>query len=129
MRLGVLTSGGDCPGLNAVIRAVVRRAERGLDAEVIGFEDAWRGVLENEYQTLTVERCRGLLPLGGTILGTSRIQPYQFDDGVQRVRETMFRLGLDGFIVIGGNGSLSAARDLCNDGVPCIGVPKTIDND
>lgn len=129
MRLGVLTSGGDCPGLNAVIRAVVRRAERAFGAEVIGFADAWRGVLEGDYETLTVERCRGLLPRGGTILGTSRIQPYQFDDGVQRVRKTMFRLGLDGIIVIGGNGSLGAARDLCVDGVPCIGVPKTIDND
>ena len=129
MRLGVLTSGGDCPGLNAVIRAVVRRAERAFGAEVIGFADAWRGVLEGDYETLTVERCRGLLPRGGTILGTSRMQPYQFDDGVQRVRKTMFRLGLDGIIVIGGNGSLGAARDLCVDGVPCIGVPKTIDND
>ncbi|MEZ5380876.1 MAG: ATP-dependent 6-phosphofructokinase [Microthrixaceae bacterium] len=126
--MGLLTSGGDCPGLNAVIRAVVRRVDR-LDGEVIGFADAWRGVLEEDYETLTVERCRGLLPRGGTVLGTSRVQPYQFDDGPKRVKEVMFRLGLDGFVVIGGNGSLAAARDLCADGVPCVGVPKTIDND
>ena len=129
MKLGMLTSGGDCPGLNAVIRAVVRRAERGMDAEVLGFFDAWRGVMDGDYETLTVERCRGLLPRGGTILGTSRVQPYQFEDGVARVKEPMFRLGLDGFIVIGGNGSLGAARDLTADGIPCVGVPKTIDND
>ena len=129
MKLGMLTSGGDCPGLNAVIRAVVRRAERGMDAEVLGFFDAWRGVMDGDYETLTVERCRGLLPRGGTILGTSRVQPYQFEDGVARVKESMFRLGLDGFIVIGGNGSLGAARDLTADGIPCVGVPKTIDND
>lgn len=129
MKLGMLTSGGDCPGLNAVIRAVVRRAERGMNAEVLGFFDAWRGVMDGDYETLTVERCRGLLPRGGTILGTSRVQPYQFEDGVARVKESMFRLGLDGFIVIGGNGSLGAARDLTADGIPCVGVPKTIDND
>ena len=92
MKLGMLTSGGDCPGLNAVIRAVVRRAERGMDAEVLGFFDAWRGVMDGDYETLTVERCRGLLPRGGTILGTSRVQPYQFEDGVARVKESMFCL-------------------------------------
>jgi phosphofructokinase-like protein len=129
MRVGVLTSGGDCPGLNAVIRAVVRKVERVHGGSVVGFRDAWRGVLEDDWEPLDVERCRGILPRGGTILGTSRIQPYQFDDGVERVREARARLGLDGFIVIGGNGSLGAARDLQADGVDCIGVPKTIDND
>lgn len=129
MRIGVLTSGGDCPGLNAVIRALVRKAQRVHDTEVVGFRDAWRGVLEDDAEMLTVERCRGLLPRGGTILGTSRVQPYQFDDGLDRVRATVDRYGLDGFVVIGGNGSLSAARDLQRDGIPCIGVPKTIDND
>jgi 6-phosphofructokinase 1 len=129
MRLGVLTSGGDCPGLNAVIRALVRKAERVHDTEVVGFRDAWRGVLDDDAEELTVERCRGILPRGGTILGTSRVQPYQFDDGLERVRAAMDRHGLEGFVVVGGNGSLAAARDLQRDGIPCIGVPKTIDND
>ena len=129
MRIGVLTSGGDCPGLNAVIRALVRKVERTHGGAVLGFRDAWRGVLEDDVEVLTVESCRGILPRGGTILGTSRIQPYQFDDGVQRVRDAVERHRLDGFVVIGGNGSLGAALDLQRDGVPCIGVPKTIDND
>lgn len=129
MRIGVLTSGGDCPGLNAVIRALVRKVERVHGGQVVGFRDAWRGVLEDDWELLDVERCRGILPRGGTILGTSRIQPYQFDDGVDRVRDAMERHRLDGFVVIGGNGSLGAALDLVRDGVPCIGVPKTIDND
>lgn len=129
MRIGVLTSGGDCPGLNAVIRAVVRKSETVHDIEVLGFRDAWRGVLDDDWEPLSVERCRGILPRGGTILGTSRVQPYQFDDGVDRVRDAMRRHHLDGFVVIGGDGSLRAARDLHSDGVDCIGVPKTIDND
>lgn len=129
MRIGVLTSGGDCPGLNAVIRAIVRKVERVHGGEILGFRDAWRGVLEDDYMVLDVERCRGILPRGGTILGTSRVQPYQFDDGLDRVRAAIERHGLDGFVVIGGDGSLNAAADLQRDGVPCIGVPKTIDND
>lgn len=129
MRIGVLTSGGDCPGLNAVIRAVVRKVERVHGGQVLGFRDAWRGVLEDDWEPLDVERCRGILPRGGTILGTSRVQPYQYDDGLDRVRDSVERHRLDGFIVIGGNGSLGAARDLQSDGVHCIGVPKTIDND
>lgn len=129
MRIGVLTSGGDCPGLNAVIRALVRKVERVHGGEVIGFRDAWRGVLEDDAEPLTVERCRGILPRGGTILGTSRVQPYQFGDGLERVRSAMSTHGVEGFVVIGGDGSLGAARDLHDDGIPCIGVPKTIDND
>jgi len=129
MRIGVLTSGGDCPGLNAVIRAVVRKTEKVHGGTVVGFRDAWRGVLEDDWEELNIERCRGILPRGGTILGTSRIQPYQFDDGVSRVADAMCRHHLDGFVVIGGDGSLGAARDLMTDGIACIGVPKTIDND
>ena len=129
MRIGVLTSGGDCPGLNAVIRALVRKVERVHHGEVIGFRDAWRGVLDDDWEQLTVETCRGILPRGGTILGTSRVQPYQYDDGLDRVRSAIGRHRLDGFVVIGGNGSLSAALELQRDGIPCIGVPKTIDND
>ncbi|MGB3410240.1 MAG: ATP-dependent 6-phosphofructokinase [Microthrixaceae bacterium] len=129
MRIGVLTSGGDCPGLNAVIRAIVRKVDRIHGGSVVGFRDAWRGVLDDDYQVLDVDSCRGILPRGGTILGTSRIQPYQFDDGLERVRSAMQEHRLDGFVVIGGNGSMRAALDLQRDGVPCIGVPKTIDND
>lgn len=129
MRVGVLTSGGDCPGLNAVIRAVVRKCEQVYGMTVLGFADAWRGVLEDEFEILTVERCRGILPRGGTILGTSRVQPYQRPDGLDLVRASIERHRLDGFIVIGGDGSISAARDLHGDGIACIGVPKTIDND
>jgi phosphofructokinase-like protein len=129
VRIGILTSGGDCPGLNAVIRAVVRKVERVHGGAVVGFRDAWRGVLDDDWEHLDVARCRGILPRGGTILGTSRIQPYQDDDGLDRVRAVKDRHDLDGFVVVGGDGSLAAARDLQRDGIPCIGVPKTIDND
>ncbi len=129
MRIGVLTSGGDCPGLNAVIRALVRKVERVHHGEIIGFRDAWRGVLDDDHEVLDVEKCRGILPRGGTILGTSRVQPYQRDDGLDLVRAAIERHRLDGFVVIGGDGSLRAAHDLHRDGIPCIGVPKTIDND
>ncbi len=129
MRLGVLTSGGDCPGLNAVIRAVVRKVERQLDGTVLGFRDGYLGLMEDRYEVLTIERCRGILPRGGTILGTSRHQPYGVDGGVAAVQATVARRGLDGVVVIGGNGSLGAARDLEADGVHVVGVPKTIDND
>jgi ATP-dependent phosphofructokinase / diphosphate-dependent phosphofructokinase len=129
VRLGVLTSGGDCPGLNAVIRAVVRKVERDLDGTVLGFRDGYVGLMEDRYEVLTIERCRGLLPRGGTVLGTSRHQPYGVEGGVEAARATMGRRGLDGLVVIGGNGSLAAGRDLNEDGIPVIGVPKTIDND
>ncbi|UDY35949.1 6-phosphofructokinase [Dermatobacter hominis] len=129
MRIGMLTSGGDCPGLNAVIRGVVRKVERVHGGTVVGFRDAWKGVLEDEWEVLDVNRCRGILPRGGTILGTSRVQPYQFPDGVEMVKAAVAQHRLDGFVVIGGDGSLGAARDLQDDGVNCIGVPKTIDND
>ncbi|MFM7062926.1 MAG: 6-phosphofructokinase [Actinomycetes bacterium] len=129
MRIGMLTSGGDCPGLNAVIRATVRVVERRHGGQVVGFRDAWRGVLEDDWVPLDVEACRGILPRGGTIHGTSRVQPYQFHDGVDLVKAAVERHRLDGFVVVGGNGSLSCVRDLGHDGVRCIGVPKTIDND
>ncbi len=129
MRVGVLTGGGDCPGLNAAIRAVVRRAERNLGWEVLGFEDGWNGLLEDRVIPLDVERCRGILPRGGTIIGTSRFQPFMYDDGLDRVRATMQRREVDALIVIGGEGTLSAANRVHEEGVPLVGVPKTIDND
>ncbi len=130
MRVGVLTGGGDCPGLNAVLRAIVRKGERHYGDEIVGFRDAWDGVMERRTMTLTVETMRGLLPRGGTILGTRRGSPFDVDGGVQQVTATISDMGLDALIVVGGNGSLSVACRLHTEiGLPIIGVPKTIDND
>jgi 6-phosphofructokinase 1 len=129
MRLGVLTGGGDCPGLNAAIRAVVRKANVTYGDEVVGFRDGWRGVLQDDAVPLDVERCRGILPRGGTVLGTSRTNPFKQDGGVEQVRATLARHGLDGVVAIGGEGTLGAARRLADLGLPVVGVPKTIDND
>lgn len=126
----MLTGGGDCPGLNAVIRAIVRKGERHYGDELVGFLDAWDGVMERRTMPLSVESMRGMLPRGGTVLGTRRGSPFDTPDGVEKVQQTMSDLGLDGLIVIGGNGSLSVACRLHSEhGVPIIGVPKTIDND
>jgi len=130
VRVGVLTGGGDCPGLNAVIRAIVRKGERVLGDDVVGFLDAWDGVMDRRTMPLTVESMRGSLPRGGTVLGTRRGSPLDHSDGVERVRSTIHDLGLDGIIVIGGNGSLTVAEILYREhGIPVLGVPKTIDND
>lgn len=130
VRLGVLTGGGDCPGLNAVIRAIVRKGERVFGDEIIGFADAWDGLMERRTRPLTVETMRGTLPRGGTVLGTKRGSPFDSADGVERVRSTMSDLGIDGLIVIGGNGSLTVGDMLFREhGIPILGVPKTIDND
>ncbi|MDA8033021.1 MAG: ATP-dependent 6-phosphofructokinase [Actinomycetota bacterium] len=129
MRLGVLTGGGDCPGLNAALRAVVRKANVSHGDEVVGFRDGWRGVIEDDTLPLDVERCRGILPRGGTILGTSRTNPFKRDDGVDRVRATVARHHLDAVVAIGGEGTLSASRRLSDLGIPVVGIPKTIDND
>ncbi|MGB0094474.1 MAG: 6-phosphofructokinase [Solirubrobacteraceae bacterium] len=129
MRIGLLTGGGDCPGLNAVIRAVVRKAIDHYGDEVIGFRDGWRGVLEDSYEDLTIESTRGILPRGGTILRSSRTNPYKRDDGVEQVRRTLSSHGIDGLIAIGGEDTLGAANRLQIDGIHVVGVPKTIDND
>ncbi len=129
MRVGILTGGGDCPGLNAVIRAAVRAVEVDRGGEMIGFHDGWRGVLEDRWEPLTVGRCRGILPRGGTILGTSRDQPYSRPDGAEQVGEAIARHGLDAIIAIGGEGTMGVTNDLNRDGIPVVGVPKTIDND
>jgi ATP-dependent phosphofructokinase / diphosphate-dependent phosphofructokinase len=129
MRIGILTGGGDCPGLNAVIRAVVRKAIDVYGDQMIGFRDGWRGVLEASFEELTIESTRGILPRGGTILGSSRTNPYKREDGVQRVRDTLAEFNLDGLIAIGGEDTLGVANKLNGDGVNVIGVPKTIDND
>jgi 6-phosphofructokinase 1 len=129
MRIGVLTGGGDCPGLNAVIRAVVRKAITVYGDEVVGFRDGWRGPLEDLCEPLSIESTRGILPRGGTILGSSRTNVYKREGGVQRLKETLTRHRLDGLIAIGGEDTLGAASRLTEDGVNVIGVPKTIDND
>jgi phosphofructokinase-like protein len=125
----VLTGGGDCPGLNAVIRAVVRKGVRDDDHEFVGFQDGWRGPLEGDTVPLDVDAVRGILPRGGTILGSSRTNPYKIDGGVDRVRATLERLGIDALIAIGGEDTLGVAKRLHDDGVRVVGVPKTIDND
>ncbi|MFF4388648.1 MULTISPECIES: 6-phosphofructokinase [unclassified Streptomyces] len=129
MRIGVLTSGGDCPGLNAVIRSVVHRAVVDHGDEVIGFLDGWKGLLEADYRKLDLDAVGGILARGGTILGSSRVQPAHLRDGVERARGHVADLGLDAIIPIGGEGTLKAANLLSQAGLPIVGVPKTIDND
>ena len=129
MRIGLLTGGGDCPGLNAVIRAVVRSAIDAYGDHVIGFCDGWRGVMEDSFEELTIESTRGILPRGGTILRSSRTNPYKREGGPQKVRETLASHGVDGLIAIGGEDTLGVANQLYGEGVHVIGVPKTIDND
>jgi len=128
MRVGVLTGGGDAPGLNAVIRAIVRKGEKTYGDEVTGFADGWRGVLEGMVVPLTSEGTRGILPRGGTILGTSRTNPFKMEGGDERVEATIARLGIDALIAIGGEDTLGVAQKLSGR-VSVVGVPKTIDND
>src|SRR6266480_682879 len=129
MRVGLLTGGGDCPGLNAVIRAVVRRGEGHYGDELVGFADGWRGVIKGATIPLDVERCRGILPRGGTILGTSRTNPYKVEGGVDQAMATLREQRVDALVVIGGEDTLGVAHKLSAEGVSVVGVPKTIDND
>ncbi|HVM19574.1 MAG TPA: ATP-dependent 6-phosphofructokinase [Egibacteraceae bacterium] len=129
-RVGILTGGGDCPGLNAVLRAVVRRGDEAHNIDVAGFRNGWQGVIEGTVEPLTRESTKGILHRGGTILGTSRVNPLEAEGGgVDRIREVLDFHELDGLVVVGGEGTLSAARQLSEHGVPIVGVPKTIDND
>ena len=129
MRLGIFTGGGDCPGLNAVIRSVARKGIDFYGDEVLGFRDGWRGVLENSFVELTSDSTRGILSRGGTILGSSRTNVFKRPDGLDLVRRTYEVNRLDGLIAIGGDDTLGAGRRLFDEGVNVIGVPKTIDND
>ena len=129
MRVGMLTGGGDCPGLNAVLRGAVRKGEHVYGDELVGFRDGWKGVVEGISGPLTVERMRGTLPRGGTILGSSRTNPYKIDGGVERVKKTLADTGVDALIAIGGEDTLGVASKLYDEGVAVVGVPKTIDND
>lgn len=128
-RIGILTSGGDCPGLNAVIRACVLRGIRGHNDEFVGFIDGWRGVLESRAIDLDWKSVRGIAKLGGTILGTSRTSPFAEGGGAAQIKANLRSLEIDALIVIGGEGTLTAAKLLSDEGVRIIGVPKTIDND
>ena len=129
MNIGILTGGGDCPGLNAVIRAVTRKAQNN-GHRVIGYYDAWRGFLDNDSVELSIDNVRGLLPRGGTILGTTRGSPFDHADGVERTRDRFAESKLDALVVVGGNGSLTVGSLLHEQaGLPIVGVPKTIDND
>ncbi|SHG60061.1 pyrophosphate-dependent phosphofructokinase [Jatrophihabitans endophyticus] len=129
MRIGVLTGGGDCPGLNAVIRAVVRKGAGVHGHEFVGFRDGWRGPLEGITMPLGIPDVRGILPRGGTILGSSRTNPFGIEGGVAKVVENLHALGVDALIAIGGEDTLGVATRLHEQGVNVIGVPKTIDND
>jgi 6-phosphofructokinase 1 len=125
----MLTGGGDCPGLNAVMRAVARKGERVYGDELLGFCDGWKGVLENRVVPLGVAELRGTLPRGGTILGSSRTNPYKVDGGPERVHEALAEHHVDALVAIGGEDTLGVAHRLAGEGVPVVGVPKTIDND
>ncbi len=135
MRVGVLTGGGDCPGLNAVIRALVRRGAQEFGYEFVGFRDGWRGPLEGDTIPLDVQAVRGILPRGGTILGSSRTNPLAGSaggagrSGVDRIKDNLAGLGVDALVVIGGEDTLGVATRLYEEGVRVVGVPKTIDND
>lgn len=130
MKIGILTSGGDCPGLNAVIRGAVIKGDVLFEDEFIGYKDGWRGVIEGEYMTLPRRRVRGIGRIGGTILGTSRSNPFaDGEDGAEIVRRHMDDKDVDGIIAIGGDGTLYTANRLFEAGIPVVGVPKTVDND
>ncbi len=127
-RVAMLTGGGDCPGLNAVIRAATRTALNN-NWEVLGIKNGWKGMIENSAMPLSLESISGILPRGGTILGTSRTNPYKKENGVQKVKENFKMLKIDALIAIGGEDTLGVAHNLAKEGLPIIGVPKTIDND
>ncbi|MFF2325890.1 MULTISPECIES: 6-phosphofructokinase [unclassified Streptomyces] len=130
MRVGVLTGGGDCPGLNAVIRALVRKGVQEYGYDFIGFRDGWRGPLEGETVPLSIPVVRGILPRGGTILGSSRTDPLGAEHGVRRIRDNLAAYEVDSLIAIGGEDTLGVAAALSGEhGIKCVGVPKTIDND
>src|SRR5580704_7983078 len=129
MRIGILTGGGDCPGLNAVIRAVVLTAVLGHGDDVLGYLDGWKGVLDDEFVLLDVPRCRDILAQGGTILGTSRTNPFKIEGGPERVRTHLSAQGVDALVAVGCEDTLGVAQRLGDHGVSAVGVPKTIDND
>ena len=129
MRVGVLSGGGDAPGTNAVIRAVVRKGLQHYSDEILGIKDGWRGLLEGEFVPLNMEAITGILTRGGSILGFSRTNPFKYECGVEKILKNLEKSGIDSIIVIGGDDTLSVAHRLGDYGIKCVGVPKTIDND
>jgi len=127
--VGILTGGGDCPGLNAVIRGAVRKGMSAYGFRFRGVQQGWRGMMEGVWEPLGTQEVSGILPRGGTILGTSRTNPYKTEDGGEIVIENMKRMKLDALIAVGGDDTLSVAHKLAEGGAPVVGVPKTIDND
>jgi len=127
-RVGVLTGGGDCPGLNSVIRAVVRYADK-EGYKVIGVKNGWKGMIENDTMDIDIDFVSGILPKGGTILGTSRTNPYKTEGQVEKVKANFKKMGLEALIAIGGEDTLGVASKLCKEGLSVVGAPKTIDND
>jgi phosphofructokinase-like protein len=129
MRIGVLTGGGDCPGLNAVIRAVVRKGITEYGHEFVGYRNGWRGPLDNLTRPLDIAAVRGILPRGGTILGSSRTNPFKIEEGVEKITANLAAQGVEALVAIGGEDTLGVAAKLHEQGVKVVGVPKTIDND
>ncbi len=129
MRVGILTGGGDCPGLNAVIRAVVRKGITVHGYDVLGIKNGWMGLIEGRIIPLDLGAISGILPRGGTILGTSRTNPFKIEDGVGKIFSQVEKFEMDAVIAVGGEDTLSVAHKLHERGLPCVGVPKTIDND
>lgn len=129
MKVGVLSGGGDAPGINAVIRAVVRKGIRNYGYEIVGIKDGWRGLVESDSMSLNLETISGLLPRGGSILGTSRTNPFKREGDAQKVLDNAKKNGIDAVVVIGGDDTLGVAHKMGELGLKCIGVPKTIDND
>src|SRR3989338_9880671 len=127
-KIGILTGGGDCPGLNPVIRAVVRRSEM-EGWEVLGFRNGWKGMIDNEFVILDEQSVSGILPKGGTILGTSRTNPYKKEGDVDRLKSNFTKHGLKALVAVGGEDTLGVANRLSEERLPIVGVPKTIDND
>src|ERR1044071_7046486 len=124
MRVGMLTGGGDAPGADAVIRAVVRKATDVYGDVVIGFRNGWKGAIDAEVETLTAESVKGILPRGGTILGSSRTNPFKITDGVEKIRHTLESFRIDALIAIGGEDTLGVANKLSGPGINVVGVPK-----
>jgi len=129
MKVGILSGGGDAPGLNAVIRAVVRKGINNYGYEIVGIKDGWHGLLENEFMPLDLASTSGILPRGGSILGTSRTNPFKQEKEPEKILKNTKKAGLDAVVAVGGDDTLSVAFKLGNMGLKCVGVPKTIDND
>lgn len=129
MKVGVLSGGGDAPGINAVIRAVVRKGIQYYGYEIVGVRDGWRGLLESEFLPLDLKAASGILPRGGSILGTSRTNPFKYEKGAEKILRNVEKAGIDAVVVIGGEDTLGVAHKMSELGLKCVGVPKTIDND